>query len=223
MNAYSFTFADAALEARHTGALFWPAEKLLCVSDLHLGKAARINRREGRMLPPYEVTDTLLRLEAEIAATEAETVLCLGDSFDDLLAGAELEDEPREWILRLQAGRRWIWLEGNHDPAPLDLGGETLADHTRGRITFRHIAQDSAQGEISGHYHPKARPERTSIRARPAFLICGSRIILPAFGTYTGGLAARAAPLNRLIDDSGLAVMTGPRAVALPISACAAR
>ena len=39
MNGYSFTLAGTNLEARASGALFWPERKLLCVSDLHLGKS----------------------------------------------------------------------------------------------------------------------------------------------------------------------------------------
>ena len=64
-NGHIFTFAGQAMIARPSGALYWPAEELLVVSDLHLGKSERISRRSGALLPPYEVQDTLTRLEAK--------------------------------------------------------------------------------------------------------------------------------------------------------------
>ena len=128
MNTYSFTFAGQRLVARPSGALHWPAAGLLCVSDLHLGKSARQARRNGVQLPPYDVEDTLARLEAEVEATAAATVICLGDSFDDLQAFDALPLTALDWITRLQAGRRWIWIEGNHDPGPVGLGGLALGD-----------------------------------------------------------------------------------------------
>ena len=64
----AITLAGTALTARASGALWWPAERLLCVADLHLGKSERLARRGGALLPPYETAETLDRLAAEIAA-----------------------------------------------------------------------------------------------------------------------------------------------------------
>ena len=126
MNGLIFPFCNATLHALGSGALWWPAKALLCVSDLHLGKAERMSRRSGIPAPPYEVQDTLGRLQTDLETTKARTVICLGDSFDDLAAFRALPGDSRDWILRLQAGRRWIWIEGNHDPGPIDLGGQHL-------------------------------------------------------------------------------------------------
>lgn len=214
MNTYGFTFAGQTLVARPSGALHWPAETLLCVSDLHLGKSARQARRNGAQLPPYDVADTLARLETEIEATQARTVLCLGDSFDDLQVVGDLPDTALDWINRLQAGRRWIWIEGNHDPGPVSLPGAHLAQHVAHGLTFRHIATDAGKAEISGHFHPKARLRGA---ARPCFLIDDTRLILPAFGTYTGGLRCEDPALSRLMAPDALAVLTGRRALAIPM------
>lgn len=219
MNTHSFTLAGQTLVARATGALYWPAENLLCVSDLHLGKSVRQARRNGAHLPPYDLQDTLARLEAEINQTGALTVLCLGDSFDDLTAMEELPDTARDWITRLQAGRRWIWIEGNHDPGPVSIGGTHLAQWRSGGLTFRHIADPSDEvGEISGHYHPKARLRtRGGLLSRPCFLLDQQRLILPAFGTYTGGLRCEDPPLADLMGEQALAILTGKRALAVPM------
>ncbi|MCF3593684.1 ligase-associated DNA damage response endonuclease PdeM [Rhodobacteraceae bacterium LMO-12] len=218
MNGYRFTLSGVNLEARGSGALYWEARKLLCVSDLHLGKAERIARRGGASLPPYETHDTLSRLDAELAATRAETVVCLGDTFDDREAVSSLSEQEQLWIARLQAGRRWVWIAGNHDPGPLDIGGTHLAELPLHPLLFRHIAQDTQSGEISGHYHPKARlSTKGGSITRPCFLIDDDRVILPAFGTYTGGLHAHDAVLSNLMREEALAVLTGPFPAPIPM------
>ena len=218
MNRHEFSLAGAVLEARASGALYWPAVKMLIVSDLHLGKSERIARRTGAMFPPYETRDTLSRLETDISQTEAKTVLCLGDSFDDLAAAESLDEEERLWLARLQAGRRWIWIEGNHDPGPVDFGGTHLAELTEGPITFRHIAEEGASGEVSGHYHPKARLQaRGRVITRACFLYDDARVILPAYGTYTGGLRSDDIALNSLMRPGACAVLTGKQAHVIPM------
>ena len=216
-SGFEFDLAGARLVARAAGTLWWAGAGLLVVSDLHLGKSERIARRGGTLLPPYETADTLARLDAEIAALEPAVVLCLGDSFDDLSA-ADLPEAEALWLARLMAGRRWIWVEGNHDPGPLGLGGAHLAEWREGPLVFRHIAAPGAAGEISGHYHPKARiTAQGQSMARPCFLIDGARVVLPAFGTYTGGLASTDPALCALMAPGALAVLTGPRAICLPM------
>jgi len=216
MNDYAFTFSGQNLLARADGTLWWPSERLLCVSDLHLGKSERMARRGGSLLPPYETQETLWRLDQAIEATEPVTVVCLGDSFDDLGAALALPDEMRTTLARMQAGRTWIWIEGNHDPGPVDLGGAHRDELTLQGLIFRHIAQDGASAEISGHYHPKAGVPGTALR--PSFLIDRSRLIMPAFGTYTGGLRSDHEALVTLMADDALAIMTGRKAVALPMN-----
>lgn len=215
MNPLELDFAGERLCAHGSGALHWPAENLLVVSDLHLGKSERIARRGGALLPPYETAETLDRLCRDIEATGAATVVCLGDSFDDLAAGAALDDTHRATIARLQAGRRWVWIEGNHDPGPLDLGGAHLAEMRLGPLTFRHIAAGAAApGEISGHYHPKARLRSAR---RPCFMVDRRRMILPAYGCYTGGLDWTTPVLRALFDEKAIAYLTGPSVMAVPV------
>ena len=215
---HAFTLAGETLHALPSGALHWPAQGPLAVSDLHFGKSERRVRRGGMALPPYEVQDTLTRLQADLDATRATTVICLGDSFDDLAAQDGLTDDARLWIARLQAGRRWIWAEGNHDPGPVDLGGTHLAELRLPPLTFLHIADPAGQGENSGHYHPKAQIRtRAGTLSRPAFLIDASRVILPAYGTSTGGLRSTDAVLDALMAPDAIAVLTGRQAVAVPM------
>ena len=218
MDGYQFSLAGATMVAMPSGALWWAAQKLLCVSDLHLGKSERVVRRGGAMLPPYETTDTILRLEVDLRATGASTVVCLGDSFDDLQAERGLTENEKLWLTRLQAGRRWIWIEGNHDPGPVEIAGSHLAELPLPPVVFRHEAKTGVSGEISGHYHPKARLNlRGSSYVRPTFLIDIDRVIMPAYGTYTGGLYAHTTPLCDLMRPDAIAVLTGSKVLAIPM------
>jgi DNA ligase-associated metallophosphoesterase len=218
MNHHAFSFCGAALKALPSGALWWPHQALLCVSDLHLGKSERVARRAGQSLPPYETRDTLTRFGDDLARTGARQVVCLGDSFDDMTAAESLPEEDRSWIIRLQAGRKWVWIEGNHDPGPLEFGGTHLKHLEVEGLTFRHIATETGHGEVSGHYHPKARLlARGRLISRPAFLVDSRRLILPAYGTYTGGLRTDTAALSNMMDAEALAILTGPVPTCIPM------
>ena len=178
------------LLADSSGALLWPDRKTLLVADLHLEKGSAF-AAGGRLLPPYDTAATLQRLSDVITRHRAEAVICLGDSFHD--AGAAARVAPRDGdSLRALTGRLdWTWICGNHDPAPPDhWGGKVLEELTLGALVLRHEATSPAAGEISGHFHPKAavrvRGKRLSGRC---FVTDGRRLILPAFGAYTGGLS----------------------------------
>ena len=211
---HALFFHGETLHLLPSGGLYWPARKLLAVSDLHLGKSERLARRGGALLPPYETQATLEKLDRDIEATRAETVICLGDSFDDLAALDGIEDSARLWLARLIAGRDWTWITGNHDPGPIEIGGSHRAEMKLRPFPFRHIAEPLEKAEISGHYHPKAS---LAGQTRPCFLADAARLILPAYGTYTGGLRAQDPALTTLMAKDALAILTGPRVLAIPM------
>ena len=214
------SLAGARLVARASGALWWPDARLLAVADLHLCRSERLARRGGALLPPYETAATLDRLAAEIAALDPARVVCLGDSFDDCAAGAALSATDAARLTALIAGRDWTWVAGNHDPAPLALPGSHRAELALGPLVFRHeAARDAAPGEVSGHWHPKLRlPLGAGAVSRPCFLADRRRLILPAFGAYTGGLGADHPALAALLGAEAIAILTGEAAVAVPLA-----
>jgi uncharacterized protein len=211
---HALFFHGETLHLMPSGALYWPAQRMLTVSDLHLGKSERLARRGGSLLPPYETQATLEKLDRDLEHTRAETVICLGDSFDDLAALDGIEESSRLWLTRLMAGKSWTWITGNHDPGPLDLGGTHRAELKLRPFTFRHIAEPQETGEVSGHYHPKAR---LAGQSRPCFLADAQRLILPAYGAYTGGLRCEDPVLATLMAKDALAILTGPRALCIPM------
>lgn len=182
----------AALEADASGALWWPAQRSLIVADLHFEKGSSY-AASGRLLPPYDTAETLNRLAQAIAVRGAARVICLGDSLHDGKAVRRIAPADRARLAALVESCDWIWIEGNHDPEPHGLGGRVSAEWNEGPLTFRHAARRNghggAPGEISGHYHPCAR---MSWRGRSVggrcFVHDGARLVMPAFGAYTGGL-----------------------------------
>lgn len=215
----SLRFGGESVWFSPTGSLCFPHLDLIVVSDLHLGRSERHARLSGALLPPFETDDTLCRLETDIAASGAGTVICLGDSFDDCAAAENLSPSIRSRLRSLAAGRNWIWIAGNHDPELVAPPGDCLDELYLRPFTFRHEAAADPVFEISGHYHPKASIAARGRRvSRPCFLMDSRRVILPAFGTYTGGLDCGAPPFRSLFQDSAVAILTGrrARAVALP-------
>ena len=190
IDAVPIVLNGAQLYAEASGALWWPAEATLVVADLHFEKGSSF-ARHGTHLPPYDTMATLDRL-AEAIRPEIQRVICLGDSFHDSDGPARLGDGDRDTLARLTASREWIWIAGNHDPAlPDEIGGEIVANELRfGALAFRHVAsRGPAEGEISGHYHPRAGVRVRGRRiAGPCFIHDGGRLVMPAFGAYTGGL-----------------------------------
>ena len=195
MSAASATvvIANVALHADCLGALYWPDENLLVVSDLHLEKGSSFARR-GMLLPPYDTAATLGRLARLIAHYAPRCVIALGDSFHDGDGPARLSASDRATLAALQRGRGWIWIAGNHDPEPADgIGGTFAATLCVGALTFRHEpSRDAPDGEIAGHLHPVARiARRGRAVSRRCFATDGKALIMPAFGAYTGGLNVR--------------------------------
>ena len=172
------------------GALYWPEEALLAVADLHLEKGSSFAAR-GVLLPPYDTAATLARLSRLIARYAPRLVVALGDSFHDGDGPSRIVEGDRATLQALQRGRDWVWIAGNHDPEPAGgIGGSFAQTFALGPIVFRHAPQAGASaGEIAGHLHPLARvAQRGRTTSRRCFAGDGRRLVMPAFGAYTGGL-----------------------------------
>jgi uncharacterized protein len=183
--------AGISLLADTDGALYWPEQGVLLVADLHLEKGSSFAAR-GVLLPPYDTAATLARLARLIAHYAPRCVVALGDSFHDGGGPARLADEDRDNLRTLQRGRDWIWITGNHDPEPAaGIGGAFRETLTIDALTLRHLPTGAA-GEICGHLHPVARiAHRGRTVSRRCFAADGARMVMPAFGAFTGGLNVR--------------------------------
>lgn len=210
MTAAPIPLAGERLMLDPAGALFWPATAMLVVADLHLEKGSSYARR-GSLLPPWDTKVTLDRLVTLLRRWKPAKVVALGDSFHDADGSGRL---PRDEIERLSAitqSVEFVWVQGNHDPTPPNgVGGTWVEAFATGPLTFRHEALSRASNEISGHYHPKATiAARAGHVTRSCFVTDSRRVLLPAFGAYTGGLDIRDPAIARLFPRGGRAFLLG--------------
>ena len=202
-------FAGESLFALSGSALYWPARRALVVADLHLEKASWY-ARGGQMLPPYDSLATLAELSALVEACGAEEVWCLGDSFHDVGGCDRLPDEAAATLTDLAKRTRWTWITGNHDPVVTDrCGGEVAEEALVGPLVFRHEADPAERRpELSGHFHPKLRLRvRGQNVARRCFVVSETKLVLPAFGSLTGGLDAGAPAIRRAVGGGAAALV----------------
>ncbi|KRE18325.1 phosphoesterase [Bosea sp. Root381] len=194
-----------------SGALWLPDERTLVVADLHLEKGSAYAAR-GVFLPPYDSAATLATLAAAIARHAPARIIALGDSFHDGGAETRINAADLAALRRLQAGRDWLWVTGNHDPQISGtMGGDTAATIMLSGVTLRHEPDAAEKGfEIAGHLHPaaKVRMRGRALRRR-SFAISGRRCVMPAMGAYAGGLNLRDAAFRPLLGVGFSAHMLG--------------
>jgi len=191
------SFAHQEMLLTEGRALYWPSEQALLVADLHLEKGSYYAQR-GQMLPPYDSRATLERIADAVKQTGARRVITLGDNFHDEAGTHRLDPYALGMLEALTRSLDWVWITGNHDEQMhRSFGGQVEDELELGGIVMRHIAQSGeTRPELSGHFHPKMRVNiRNRHIARPCAVKssqvdAGDRMILPAFGAYTGGMDA---------------------------------
>ena len=219
MSLAPYHLAGERLLLDPAGLLSWPARGLLVASDLHLEKGSHFARR-GSLVPPYDTRETIARLVSGIRRHAPRRLLLLGDSFHDLHGSVRMLPADRGLLRHALDGLDVVWVSGNHDPAPPDdLPGESCDTYRYGPLTFRHAAGAGEMAEISGHFHPKATmPTRAGGICRPCFVADHQRLILPAFGAFTGGLDARDPAIASLFPRGGRYFLLGrERLYAMPM------
>jgi DNA ligase-associated metallophosphoesterase len=210
----SFSFAGEMLEPLASGGLWWQRERTLFVADLHLEKASHFAAR-GWLLPPHATTDTLRALIDAVEETEAERLVCLGDSFHDASGPDRLLPEARHALGLMVNQLDWWWITGNHDDdAAAQLGGRVMTQARLGPLCLRHEADPADPSpELSGHFHPKlVLRHRGRHISRRCFALSATKLILPAFGAFTGGLdVADPALRTALAGPAAALVLEGQR------------
>ena len=217
-----FSFAGETFAASTEGAVHWPAQQALLVADLHLEKASWFARL-GQFLPPYDSVATLTALTAVVEATGVRRLYCLGDSFHDRFGCDRLPDQARAMLRAMTDRLEWTWILGNHDPGFADHCGGVLAEEaTVAGIILRHEADRAdPRPEISGHYHPKYRVNvRGRHVSRRCFVASSGKLILPAFGSLTGGLDASHPEIVKQVGPAAAALVPLPdRMLRFPLAA----
>ncbi len=217
-----FSFAGESFSATAEGALYWPRHQALLLADLHLEKASWFARL-GQFLPPYDSHATLCAIEAAVDATGARKLFCLGDSFHDKFGCDRLPDDARALLTGLTRRLDWTWIVGNHDPGFADHCGGTIVEEAElSGIILRHEAdRGDLRPEISGHFHPKLRLQlKGRSVSRRCFVVAPSKLIMPAFGSLTGGLDANHPEIIRQVGiDAAALVPVSDRLLRFPLAA----
>src|SRR3954468_14532753 len=217
-----FSFCGVELAFVGSGALYWPDRRALLVADLHLEKASWF-AKSGQMLPPYDSIATLADLTAVAAATGTTEIWCLGDSFHDRHGCDRLPADARAMLTALTAAMRWTWIVGNHDPGFADHCGGTIVEEAEvdGLVLPPEPDPAEARPELSGHFHPKLRiTHRGRQVSRRCFVATATKLILPAFGSLTGGLDAHHPEIVRAVGSGAQALVpVQDRLLRFPIAA----
>lgn len=163
----------------------------LVVADLHLGKATAF-QAQGLAIPEGDDEVDLKRLKSLCRWHEAERLVINGDLFHS--AGGM---NPRiEQLLETFINDMTIPVEltlGNHERKipriPPFLSPEENASYAGFHIV--HDPADAPPGlpSVTAHWHPVVRiadGKRTTLRL-PCFLVRKNMVVLPAFGSFTGG------------------------------------
>jgi len=174
-------------------ALYWPAKKRLFVGDTHFGKAASFWKM-GIPVPGNNTEEDCDRLGKLVQQTEAEALVFLGDFLhaqvsknetvrDTLLQWRKNFPELKLHLVRgnhdLHSGDPWPELEIQCHPDPWEMED----------FDCRHIPiEQKSRPYLAGHTHPSYRLHSRSMNSisSPCFVVSPEKIILPAFGSFTG-------------------------------------
>lgn len=198
-------------------ALWWPAQSVLFIADLHMGKAATY-RALGQPVPAGTTDENLRRLSQLIQHYQPAQLVFLGDFLHAAQARTpSVLQALASWRVRF-AGLRCVLVRGNHDSRagdpPPELKIEVVDEpYLLGPFAACHHPQaHPTHAVIAGHLHPALRlrgPARERMRL-PCFCFEGRQAILPAFGEFTGGWLVDAKPGLRLYAVGGQGVWALP-------------
>lgn len=182
-------------------ALFWPAQSLLMIADLHLGKGEAL-RRGGIAVPRGGTLHDLQRLQVLLAQTGARELCVLGDFLHGAAQGGAWQEQWQTWrtahaslAISVIAGNHDRQLHRQADAWNLMLHGEGIP---RAPFELRHHPRAGSTHVIAGHVHPRVRYPGLPGRW-PAFLLRPDLTVLPAFSRFTGGADPAPVPGERYI------------------------
>ena len=134
-----------------------------------------------------------------------------------------MQGAARELLTSLTTRLEWVWITGNHDAGFIDhCGGRIIEEVELDGVILRHEADPAdLRPEISGHFHPKLRMHLKGRHvSRRCFVASATKLILPAFGSLTGGLDAHHPEIIRKVGPGAAALVpVTDRLLRFPIAA----
>lgn len=171
-------------------ALWWPREKTLIAADLHWGKSGHF-RKHGIAIPSATQTQDELRLARLVQQYQAKRLIIAGDFFH---SRHNLEVEKFRHWRQAHAGLHIDLVEGNHDILQKDWYADLDIQLHAPSLSLPPflVVHDNADGAgsfvIHGHVHPgvKLYGQGRQSLSLSCFCVDEHRMILPAFGQFTG-------------------------------------
>lgn len=172
-------------------ALYWDNFDALVISDLHLGKSGHF-RKHGIAVPESVNTSNIQQLNRLVSKFKPAKIIFLGDLFHSHY-NAEFETF-KKWR-RSYSNIEMILTIGNHDIISRHefekIGLECVNTYKCGPFKFMHDEQGNINNHffsISGHIHPaiKLKSKGRQSIITPCYFIGDSKLLLPAFGSFTG-------------------------------------
>lgn len=200
----AITWQGESLELLPGGGLHWPARRTLFLTDLHLGKAA-VFRHRGIPMPDGAEEHDLDRIARTRDALGLETVVVLGD----LVHGPGAWSRELEERLERSFPKGRVLVRGNHDvhggDPPPRLGFLVQEEgQSAGPFHLRHEPrfEAGATPHLAGHLHPVLQLRGPGDHLRlPCFVVAPNYLVLPAFGSFTGGHPWTRRPGERIYLD----------------------
>jgi uncharacterized protein len=178
-------------------ALIWPATRTLLVADPHFGKDD-VFRRAGIAVPDGTASADLARLTALVEAHACTRVLVLGDFVHAATrAGDSFLAAFAAWRVAHPSLAVDV-IAGNHDRRErATRWRDVIQWHVTPLIqppfVFSHEPASDARGYvIAGHLHPVFHMDQARRRLRvPVFWKRADMLVMPSFGSFTGGATIR--------------------------------
>ena len=202
MSSQLIKFANEDFYAYPNNALYWKRLNIIIVADLHLGKSISFAKQK-QFLPPYDTKETLQKLFNCINEFKPSKLIIVGDLLHDQFSVQSFQKIDHHNLSNSTKKTEFIWVKGNHD-SNVEINGFTkVLDYKVDDIIFNHIPIKTTNFQICGHYHPKAKIlHRGKSIYKATFVHNDKLLILPSFGTLTGGLNINQEPLRDLLGKS---------------------
>ena len=202
MSSQLIKFANEDFYAYPNSALYWKRLNIIIVADLHLGKSISFAKQK-QFLPPYDTKETLTKLFNCVNEYEPSKLIIVGDLLHDMFSVQSFQERDHQNFNKYTKKTEFIWVKGNHDFNVEINGVNKVLDYKVDEIVFNHIPIKTKDFQICGHYHPKVKiSHRGKSIYKSSFVNNDKLLILPSFGTLTGGLNIDKEPLKNLLGKN---------------------
>jgi hypothetical protein len=211
-NKISLNFQGETLELLPEKAFFWKSSSILGFSDVHLGKAESY-QAAGVPMPSGSHFEDLSMISTLIERHQPKTVLILGDWIHQRSSWTQEIEGDFQRFFKAHEKQQWILILGNHERGSIEYLQKlpiniVIEELEIGPLLFTHgHHSERAKFSIQGHIHPTVRLREGSTSVRlPAFILKKNTLILPAFGSQTGGHDLHLHSKDRVFPTTGTSI-----------------